>query len=472
MKPTASHDLIVIGGGSAGHAAARTAAGLGAKVALIESAEPLGGLCILRGCMPSKTLIETANRMRAIRDAARFGIRVAEPELDVDALRDRVRSLVSDFRQHRESEMTSGRYKLLHGSASFTSEHEIEFATEKGESRTLTATTFVIATGSTPSVPPIPGLAGTPYWTSDHVVHLPFLPKHLAVLGSGAIGMECAHLFEGLGSQVTVIARGDSIMGKMDPEIGTVIEAESGDRGIRFLKKTDLKSVTYRQNHFSLSLEGAADSLEADALLVATGRTPATAHLGLEGIGITLEDGRILIDDRCTTSLSHIFAAGDCASPVPVVHLAVIQGEVAGKNAIRLAKDGHRDTAAVWNRKSAMSGWFTEPQCVEIGMSEKEAQEKGITVLTGRKDYSDQGKGIITGCQRGFVKVIADAENGRLLGACGTGPLVIETAHILQAAIELGVSAQDYLAIPHYHPTLAEAWHRAVADLADRLPVP
>lgn len=470
MKPAASHDLIVIGGGSAGHAAARTASELGANVALIESAQPLGGLCILRGCMPSKTLIETANRMRAIREAARFGIRVPDPELDADALRERVRTLVTEFRQDRENEMTAGRYKLLRGSACFTGEHEIEFATEKGESRSLTATTFVIATGSSPAVPSIPGLAGTPYWTSDHVVHLPFVPEHLAVVGAGAIGMECAHLFEGLGSRVTVIARGDSIMGHMDPEIASVMEAESEARGIRFLKKTSLKAVLYHQGHFSLTLKGAAESLEADALLIAAGRTPATGHLGLEAIGITLEDGRILIDERCATSLPHIFAAGDCASPVPVVHLAVIQGEVAGKNAVRLAKDGHRDSAAEWNRKSAMSGWFTEPQCVEIGLSEKQAQEKGIAVITGRQDYAHHGKGIITGCQRGFVKVIADAESGKLLGASGTGPLVVETGHLLQAAIELSLSAADYLAIPHYHPTLAEAWHRAVADLAERLP--
>ena len=470
MKPAASHDLIVIGGGSAGHAAARTAAGLGAKVALIESAEPLGGLCILRGCMPSQALSETANRMRGIRRAARFGIRAGEPELDVGALRERVRSLVAGFRQERESEMTGGCYKLLRGSASFTGEHEIAFAAEDGEVRSLTAATFVIATGSTPVIPPIPGLAGTPCWTSDHVIHLPFLPRHLAVVGAGAVGMECAHLFEGLGSRVTMIVRGESIMGRMDREVAAVVEAESEDRGIRFLKRTGVKSVAYRRNSFALALEGAADSLEADALLMATGRAPATAHLGLEGIGITLEEGRILIDDRCATSLPHVFAAGDCASPIPVVHLAVIQGEVAGRNAVRLAKDGHREAAATWNRNSAMSGWFTDPQCVEIGLSERAATEKGIPVVTGRQEYADQGKGIITGCRRGFVKVIAEAGSGRLIGACGAGPLLVETGHVLQAAIELGLSARDYLAIPHYHPTLAEAWHRAVADLAERLP--
>jgi len=469
MKPAESHDLIVIGGGSGGHAAAKTAANLGAKVALVESAGTLGGLCILRGCMPSKALIETANRMREIRNAARFGIRVGPPELDIEVFRERVRKLVEEFRHDRENDMTCGHYALLRGTARFTRPHEIEFTPADGTPRRLQATAFVIATGSVSAVPEIPGLAGTPYWTSDDVIRLPFLPEQLAVVGAGAIGMECAHLFEGLGSRVTVIARSPAIMRRMDPEIAAVLEEESTDRGIRFLKETVVKSVVHEEGRFRLELEGAATSLEADALLIATGRVPSTSGLGLEGIGIAMDGGRILIDERCATSVGHVFAAGDCASPVPVVHLAVIQGEVAGKNAIRLVRDGPRDAAAEWNRRSAMSGWFTEPQCVEIGLTEKEARERGKQVVSAKQDYAHQGKGIIVGCRRGFVKVIADAGTGRLVGAAAAGPLVIETAHLLQGAIELGLTATEYLAIPHYHPTLAEAWSRAVEGVARQL---
>lgn len=469
MKPAESHDLIVIGGGSGGHAAARTAASLGARTALIESADTLGGLCILRGCMPSKALIETSNRMREIRDASRFGIQVAPPVLDLEALHERVATLLGEFQKHREQEMKDRTYELLRGSASFTAAHEVELREPGQEPRFLHAAAFVIATGSAPSIPKIPGLAGSPYWTSDDVVRLPYLPDHVAVLGSGAIGMECAHLFEGLGSRVTVIARGDSIMGRMDPEIAAVLEEESRERGIHFLKETTLESVAYGDARFQLALKGMAKSLEADALLIATGRVPATADLGLERAGVATEKGRIVIDERCSTSVPHIFAAGDCASPVPVVHLAVIQGEVAAKNAVRLVKDGHRDAAAEWNRRSVMSGWFTEPQCVEIGLSEKDAQQQGSTVISAKQSYAEHGKGRIVGCRHGFVKIIADAESGRLIGASAAGPAVIETAHLLQAAIELGLTASEYAAIPHYHPTLAEAWSRAAADLAGKL---
>ncbi len=470
MKAATSHDLIVIGGGSAGHAAAETAAELGLKTALIESASTLGGLCILRGCMPSKTLIETANRMREIRRAGDFCIQAGKPRVDIAALRKRTEDLVEEFRSYREARMNSGRYELLRGRAEFAGPHELDFTATDGTRRRFAAKAFVIATGSSPAVPEIAGLKDTPYWTSDEVVRLTFLPRHLAVVGAGAVGMECAHLFEGLGSRVTVIARGGSILGRTDPEVGTVIEAESKDRGIRFLKHTTLKKVEYREEKFLLHPEGSGEALEADALLVATGRRPETASLGLEAAGVAVEKGSIIIDERCATSQSHIFAAGDCASPLPVVHLAVIQGETAARNAARLVGDGVRDTAAEWDRRSAMLAWFTEPQCVEIGFTEREAAADGIPVLSGRQDYADQGKGMIAGCRRGFVKVLADAETGKLVGACGCGPLAAETGHLLQAAISLGLTAAEYAALPHYHPTFAEAWVRAAEDLAAKLP--
>jgi pyruvate/2-oxoglutarate dehydrogenase complex dihydrolipoamide dehydrogenase (E3) component len=195
-----SYDLIVVGGGSGGHAAASTAAGLGLSCALIESARVLGGLCILRGCMPSKTLIESANRLRDIREAARFGISAGAAVPDVDAIRARVERLVGDFRESRVEAMTDGKYELLRGEGSFLSPHEVEFREHEGAPQTLTAKAFVIATGSAPHLPEeTEGLADVPYWTSDDVVRLPFIPKRLVILGAGAIGMECAHLFEGLG---------------------------------------------------------------------------------------------------------------------------------------------------------------------------------------------------------------------------------------------------------------------------------
>jgi pyruvate/2-oxoglutarate dehydrogenase complex dihydrolipoamide dehydrogenase (E3) component len=463
-----SYELIVIGGGSAGHAAASTAAGLGVKTALVEAAEVLGGLCILRGCMPSKTLIETANRMRIIRDAGRFGIRAGEPELDPEALRERLRALLEDFRRDRVTSMEAAGYALLRGEARFVSAHSVELTEPGGNVRALTASAFVIATGSRSSVPEIPGLDETPFWTSDDVVRLPRVPGHIAILGAGAVGMECAHFFEGVGSRVTVIARGKRIMSDSDPDIATAMERESRERGIEFLKETEVEAVAHGSRGFRLEFSGGARSLEAEALVVATGRRPATAGMGLEEIGIAMEKGRIVIDERAATSLRHVFAAGDCASPQAVVHLAVLQGEVAARNATLLLRRDHLSDAAEWPRHSMMSAWFTEPQCVHIGLSETGAKEDETPLVIGRQSYADHGKGMIAGSRHGFVKVMVDPETGRLLGAAGIGPDVVETSHLLQAAIELRLSAAEYLAIPHYHPTLAEAWSRAVEDAERR----
>jgi pyruvate/2-oxoglutarate dehydrogenase complex dihydrolipoamide dehydrogenase (E3) component len=460
------YDLIVIGGGSAGHSAATTAADLGLNCALIQPPGELGGLCIFRGCMPSKTLIETANRMRAIRDASRFGIPVAEPSLDICKLRARLVELTADFRSHREAEMMNARYHLIRGAASFNSPHELVIGEDGSK---LSASAFIIATGSKAVVPEIPGLEGTPFWTSDHLVKLPELPPDIVILGSGAIGMESAHLLEGFGVKVTVIARGDRILSHGDPCISQALEAESRERDIGIITKTEISSVVHSDGKFRLILTNGSN-IATSQLLVATGRRPETEGLGCRKIGIAMDHQRILIDDRCSTSLPHIFAVGDCASPIPVVHLAVIQGQVASRNAARFIRTDHEDLTCEWRPETAMTGLFTDPQSVEIGTSESEAKKKGIRIVTGRIDYSDQGKGMIAGSRHGFVKLIAEAESGKIIGAAGVGPDVIETSHVVQLAISQGMTLRQYANIPHYHPTLAEAWASAAEAAIDAHP--
>lgn len=463
------YDLIVIGGGSAGHSAATTAVSLGLSTALVEAPGELGGLCILRGCMPSKTLIETANRMRIIREASRFAINASYPELAPGALRRRLADLIGDFRDYRRKEMKKSGYTLLRGTASFTTANDI-LLEESGE--THSASAFIIATGSRPGAPAIPGLDQTPYWTSDDIVKMPDSPPSIAILGSGAIGMEAAHLFEGFGSRVTVIARGKRILNSFDPDIAEALEAESRERGIQFLTETRISRVNYATGRFSIIFEDQDDELAADAFLVATGRIPNTTGFGFQKIGLAMDRKRILIDTRCSTSLPHIFAAGDCASPVPVVHLAVIQGQVAARNVHTYIRDRHSGMDAEWHPPSAMTGLFTEPQCVSIGLSESEAGEKNINTVTGRIDYNDQGKGMISGSRHGFVKIIADAETGKIIGAKGIGPEVLETSHLLQSAIFSGLTLKEYAAIPHYHPSLAEAWASAAEAALDSLDKP
>lgn len=459
-----SYDLLVIGGGSGGHSAALKAAKLGLSTALVESAEELGGLCILRGCMPSKTLIESANRLREIRDAGRFGIKVGGDALpDVAAIRKRVETLVADFQQSRVKSMAQAPYELIRGEAEFLSPREIAVKLRDGGRLQLQARAFVISTGSAPAVPEIEGLKEMPYWTSDDVVRLPFLPKRLAVLGGGAIGMECAHLFEGLGSQVTVVIRSERILKEFDPEVAKALEAESEERGIRFLRQTTIEKVEHADGVFTLHPEG-GESFQADAVLVATGRRPRTE--GMAASGVEMKHGRILIDRHAASSVPHIFAAGDCASPFPVVHLAVIQGEVAAKNIAGLLHGSGGEPRAEWHEESAMIALFTEPQVMRIGPDEERLRKQGYEPVSGRQDYFDYGKGIIVGDRHGFAKITIDRVSGLILGATAAGPQVAETGHLLQFAISRRLSVEEYLALPHYHPTLAEAWQRAAGRAA------
>ncbi|MDB6078069.1 MAG: NAD(P)/FAD-dependent oxidoreductase [Akkermansiaceae bacterium] len=454
-----SYDLLVIGGGSGGHAAAAMAVKLGLATALIENAGVLGGLCVLRGCMPSKTLIESANRLRDIREAGRFGIVVAgEATADAAAIRKRVETLVEDFRHSRVEGMKEAGYELIRGGAVFLSPHEVEVTLRDGGRERLEARAFVIATGSAPAVPEIEGLKETPYWTSDEVVRLPFIPKRLVVLGGGAIGMECAHLFEGLGSEVTVVIRSERTLKEFDPEVAKALEAESEARGIRFLRKTTIAKVAHADGVFTLRPEQ-GEPLRADAVLVATGRSPRTE--GIEASGVEMKHGRILIDRHAASSVPHIFAAGDCASPFPVVHLAVIQGEVAAKNIARLLHGGGGEPLAVWHEESAMTALFTEPQVMKVGIDEETMRGQGYDPVSGRQDYFDYGKGIIVGARHGFAKVTIDRGTGLILGATAVGPQVAETGHLLQFAISRRLTIDEYLQLPHYHPTLAEAWQRA-----------
>jgi pyruvate/2-oxoglutarate dehydrogenase complex dihydrolipoamide dehydrogenase (E3) component len=220
--------------------------------------------------------------------------------------------------------------------------------------------------------------------------------------------------------------------------------------------------VEHDGHSFTLHPES-GPTLQADALLVAVGRKPCTD--GLTASGVELKKGRVVIDRYAATSVPHIFAAGDCASPLPVVHLAVIQGEAAAHNIARLLHGG-REEPVVWHEESAMTALFTEPQAVRVGPDEDVMRQQGYDPVSGRQDYFDYGKGMIVGDRHGFAKITVDRATGLILGATAVGPQVAETGHLLQFAISRRLTVKEYLELPHYHPTLVEAWQRAAEDAA------
>ena len=450
-----SFELIVIGGGSAGHAAARKGSELGLKTALVEAAETLGGLCILRGCMPSKTLIAAADRMRDVRTASDFHVAASEPQLDQAGLRDWLNGLIAEFQQYREAEMNKADYELIRDRASFLDPHTIQL--EQANER-LRGETFVIATGSSPVIPEIDGIESTPYWTSDDVTRFPDLPPRIAIIGAGVVGMEFAHLYEGLGSEVTVLCHSKRILKQFPESAGQLLVDASRERGIDFRFETEAKAVSHQDGVFHLSLSDGS-SLECDALLVATGRKPVTGSLALEKAGISAKHGRIGMDDRAATNLAHIFAAGDCASPVPVVHLAVIQGEVAARNAAsNLRNDGA--PPAEWRPKLQMHATFTRPEIISIGHPPDQLDESTHGVCS--YDFDDLGKGNVLQVDQGYVRIFYNKTDGTIVGAHAVGPGVIDSSHVMVAAIGNGMTIDDLKSLPFYHPTLVEIWSYAL----------
>ncbi len=467
-EPTSSFDFVVIGGGSAGYAAARTAVSLGLKTAVIDGAETLGGLCILRGCMPSKTLIESANRAISIRRAEEFGLRTTTATADIAAIRRRKRLLIDDFAGYRQEQLKKGKFTLLRGQATFTGPKAVDVALKDGGHQRVEFSTACVATGSQIKVLPVPGLQETGFWTSDDILDAEALPASFIVLGGGAIALEMAHYLEGIGRSVTLVQRSKGVLTNMDPECGEVIVEAFRKRGMEIHCGTHLQSVEKTpegRKRVTFKTETGIETVEADEILVATGRAPSTIGLSLQEAGVILKHGKIDVSPTMQSSLPHVFAAGDVCSPVDVVHIAIQQGEIAAHNAAALIQG--KALPQKMDYRLALFGVFTAPQTAAVGASEEELKKAGVPYRTASYPFNDHGKSMVMGETEGFVKLIAHATTGEILGACIVGPEATELIHEITVAMAFRSTAAQLLAIPHYHPTLSEIWTYPAEELAE-----
>lgn len=463
-------DLVVIGGGSAGYAGARTAHSEGLKVAVIDGAVELGGLCILRGCMPSKTLIESANRQLVIRHAAEFGLKAESHGVDLHRLRERKRALIADFAGYRQGQLADGRFTLHRGAASFVDAHTVEVRPRDGSAAfRVQSRSFLIATGSEVFVPPVPGLAETGFWTSDEVLDAAELPKTVAVLGGGAIALEMAHYLEAMGCGVTLIQRSAQLLTGTDPECGAVVRQAYERRGMRVHCGTHLTSVTRVESgkRVEFTQDGHTHAVVVDEVLLAMGRQPATSGLALEQAGIATHRQKITVNDRMQTSRLHIFAAGDVCSPLDVVHVAIQQGEIAARNAVRLL--GGKPAEETIDYRLLLFGVFSHPQVAVVGETAEALQKRGVPIIEASYPFNDHGKSMVMGELDGFVKMIGHAQTGEILGACVVGPKATELIHEVVVAMNFRATAKQFLAIPHYHPTLSEIWTYPAEEIADQV---
>jgi pyruvate/2-oxoglutarate dehydrogenase complex dihydrolipoamide dehydrogenase (E3) component len=404
-----SYDVVVVGGGTAGVTAALTAGHEGARVALVERAAHLGGECTFTGCVPSKTLVETARLAYEMRRAADEGILEHAPTLDFARVMARRARIVAEIaRDERDERCTDRGIAVIHGEGRFVARHELAV----GERR-LRFERAVIATGTRPLIPPGLGLEDVPYLTNETVFALERLPGRLICLGGGPTALELAQAFRRFGSAVVVIEQMESLLPREEPEAGELAAKVLAAEGVELRLATRATRAERRDGALALQIAGGEEEL-GDALLVAAGRRTDTDGLGLDVLGVTLRHSFIEADERCRTSAQHAFAAGDVTGGFLFTHVAAHEGRVAGLNAA-----GKREKVDL-----RVVPWvtFLDPEIARVGLTEAEARESRRDVETVVFPMARVDRARITGHPEGFVKLVTAAR--RLLGRAGGGELV------------------------------------------------
>ena len=455
---TYDHDLIILGGGSGGYAAARTAREAGADVAIVDPG-PLGGLCILRGCMPSKALLASSDVISRMRRATDFGVGAVDIDADLGKIMARKDELIKEFTDYRVEQLQ--RFPLYDGYGRFVSSHEIDV-----DGRRLTAKNFVISTGSGIRHVPIPGLDEVGYITSDEALELRDRPASMIVLGGGAVACELAQFYQRIGVEVTLIQRSHHILSNVDEDLARPVETRLREDGMRVLTGTTLHR--FRQQDglrvVEFSHEGRDQELSAQVILQALGRRPNIDSLDLELANVQVEGQRVLVDTQMRTSQPHIFAVGDVNGYDEIVHVAILQGEVAAYNAT------HPDAEArEVDDRLKLVVTFTDPAVATVGLCEISCQEADIDYLVASYPFNDHGKSLCLGEIHGQVKILCEPRTGQIIGASICGPEAGELIHELAAVMYFRGTVHDLMQIPHYHPTLAEIVTYPAEELAEQI---
>lgn len=440
-----TYDLIVIGGGSGGYAAARTARDLGARVAIAD-AGPLGGLCILRGCMPSKTLIASGDLMHEIREADVLGVRSNEPKIDFRAMIERKRELIQSFADYRIEGLET--FELYPGEARFIDDVHLSVGAAM-----LHAPNFVVATGSVIAPAAFAGLEETGYIDSDAALDLDAPPSSMIVLGGGYVAVELGQFFSRVGVATTILIRKPRLLSDTDDDVGEALTEYLRDEGIRIIGEalvTRVERAGARKRVY-FRKGGVERAVEAAEIFYALGRVPNVRGLALERAGVRYHPVTgIEIDATLRTSNPHVFAIGDVTGRYPLVHVAIQQGEIAARNAIR----GTRE--AIDYSVSKAHTIFSDPQIAVVGETERALRVAGKAYLKATYPFADHGKAISIGKTKGFVKMLADPEDGRILGVQILGADASDLIHEAIVALHFGSTVFDFVRIPHLHPTLAE----------------
>lgn len=426
--------IAIIGSGGAAMAAAITAAEAGARVTLIERGTT-GGTCVNVGCVPSKIMVR-AGHIAHLRKASGFdsGIAVSAPRIDRKALVRQQQARVDELRSVKYEAIIEGNPNVtfLKGTARFADATTLQIRLNDGREQRLAFDRALIATGSSPAVPDVPGLAGTPLWTSTEALVAEELPRHLIVYGGSSVALELGQAFLRLGSQVTLLAR-STLLSREDPQVGETLKEILQHEGMRILTHKPVRSVAFKDGQFRVD---AGQEIVGDKLLIATGRRPNTRGLGLEAIGVkTNSNGAILVDEQLRTSATHIYASGDCTTHPEFVYVAAAGGNRAAIN--MTGGDARLDLGIV------PGVVFTDPQVATVGLSEAAARKAGFKVDSRVLGLEHVPRALVNFDTRGFIKVVAEQGAGRLLGVQAVAAEAGELIQTAALAMHAGMTVAD-----------------------------
>lgn len=450
-------DMGVIGGGAAGLTVASGCAQLGAKTLLVEKESALGGDCLHFGCVPSKTLIKSAHVYHLMKNAAEYGLPAVDvPPVDFRQVADRIRDVIATIQKHDSEERFCGLgARVVFGDAAFVDEYTIELDGKRHSARN-----WVIATGSSPVSPPIPGLAQTPHLTNKEIFYMDHLPKSMIVLGAGPIGIEMAQAFNRLGTRVMVVDQADQILTREDRDLADCVRDVLATEGVQFYLDARIESVQEGSDLKCVRItdgSGKSVTLKAETILAAMGRGANTHGLGLETIGVEYDRVGIRVDKRLRTSRKHIFAAGDVNGGFQFTHAAGYEGGIVVSNAIfRLPRKADY-TYLPWCT-------YTDPELASIGMNKKTAAAAGIATRVWEEEFKDNDRSLAEGQINGRIRLIVDKKD-KPVGVQILGPRAGDLVAEWVAALNGNVKLSTIAGAIHPYPTIGEINKKVVGAL-------
>jgi dihydrolipoamide dehydrogenase len=454
--------IVIIGAGPAGYVGAIRAAQLGAKVILIEKGD-VGGVCLNVGCIPTKVLTSAAHTLTQFKRSDQFGIKSEASSLDLPQLMRKKEQTVRRFVSGVKHLLKSHKITTISGTARLLEKKTIELRQKDGKKEKMEADRILICTGSVPVVPNIPGIDSEGILGSTEALDIQSLPEKFLIIGAGAIGCEFASIYHAFGSEVILVEMLSQILPSEDEEISKNLRRLWERKGIEIHTDSKVTKIANSKNDkkkVTVSTSEGEKQFEVDKILLSAGRKAHISDLGIEEVGIKTEKGAVLVDEGMRTNVENIYAAGDCIGGWLYAHVASMEAEIAVENA--LGQDKKMDYTAV------PGCIFTHPEVGSVGLTEKQAKDKGIDVKIGRFPFIASGRALCENEPDGMVKIIAEEKSGKIIGAHILGNRATDLISELTLGIEMGATVDDIIQTIHPHPTLSEPVREAAMKLKNR----